>query len=209
MVSGQDSNASINPVAKKKTATERRIQNRKAQKAYRERKRQRLQELENKVHALESALFIQLSTPQSIDNLDTIPSQSIDPSLDLFGDALIDDSLPTLSSTTYALTEPSTWNDTEMWLNPVRLESNLEINDASNDTEEPSSVRSTYTPTYPSSTTQHTPSSTTDGKVIHVSRPSGNITSFRPRVLRELYLSLPKTTRDELRKWQRRATFLL
>ncbi|RSM02898.1 hypothetical protein CEP52_007742 [Fusarium oligoseptatum] len=167
MVSGQDSNASTNDAAKKQTPTERRIQNRKAQKAYRERKRQRLQELESKVHALESASFIQLSTPQSISNLDTIPSQNIDPSLDPFGDALIDDALPTLSNTTAGLTEASTWDEGEMWLNPVQLENNLEITNASNDTEEPSSVRSTYTPSYPSSTTQHMLSSTTYGKVIY------------------------------------------
>ncbi|RSL78376.1 hypothetical protein CEP51_008254 [Fusarium floridanum] len=122
MVSGQDSNASTNPVSKKQTWTERRIQNRKAQKACRERKRQRLQELENKVHALESASFIQLSTPQSIDNLDTIPSQNVDASLNLFGDSLIDHSLPTFSSTTAALPEASAWNDSEMWLDPVQLE---------------------------------------------------------------------------------------
>ncbi|RTE82761.1 hypothetical protein BHE90_002678 [Fusarium euwallaceae] len=210
MVSGQDSvvsNASTNPVAKKQTSTERRIQNRKAQKAYRERRRQKLQELQNKVYALESASFIQLSTPQSIDNLDIIPSQNIDASLDLFRDAFIDGSLPAFSNTTAGLTEASAWNEGEMWLNPVQLESNMEINHGSNDMEEPSSVRSTYTPAYSSSTTQNTSSSITDGKVIRVSRPTGNMMSFRPRVLRELYLSLPKTTRDELHQLAKAGDF--
>ncbi|RSM13232.1 hypothetical protein CDV31_005936 [Fusarium ambrosium] len=207
MVSGQDGNSSTNDAAKKRTSTERRIQNRKAQKAYRERKRQRLEELESKVHALESASFIQLSTPQSIDNLDTIPSQNVDASLNLFGDSLIDHSLPTFSSTAAALTEASAWNDSEMWLDPVQLENNLEINHGSNDMEEPSTVRSTYTPAYSSSTTQNTSSSMTDGKVIRVSRPTGNMMSFRPRVLRELYLSLPKTTRDELHQLAKAGDF--
>ncbi|KAI8654749.1 BZIP domain-containing protein [Fusarium keratoplasticum] len=117
MGSAQDivgSNASTNHAAKKQTSMERRIQNRKAQKAYRDRKRQRLQELESKVHALESASFIQLSTPLSIGNLDTTPSQNIDASLGLLGDALNGDALQVFSSPTPGFTEASSWNDADM-----------------------------------------------------------------------------------------------
>lgn len=93
-----------------------------------------------------------------------------------------------------------------MWLNPAQLESNLQINNASDYTEGLPSTRSTHTPAYPSPTTQHTPL-TTDGKAIQVSRPSGNMMSFSPRVLREFYTSLPKTTRDELRELAKTGDF--
>ncbi|KAI8656484.1 BZIP domain-containing protein [Fusarium sp. Ph1] len=178
-----------------------------AQKAYRDRKRQRLQELESKVHALESASFIQLSTPQSIGNLDTTPSQNMDASLGLLGDALNGDSLQTFSNATAGLIEASAWTDADMWLNEVQLDSNIDINNASNDTEELSSLRQNHTPAYTRSTTQHTPYLTTDGKVIQVSRPSGSMMSFSPRVLREFYTSLPKTARDELRELARAGDF--
>lgn len=158
------------------------------------------------MHALESASFIQLSTPQSIVNLDTTPSHNIDASLELLGDDLNGDSLQTFSNTTADLIETSAWTDADMWLNPVQLDGNLDINTASNDTEELSLLRQNHTPAYSSSTTQHTPS-TTDGKVIQVSRPNGSMMSFSPRVLREFYTSLPKTTRDELRELAKAGDF--
>ncbi|EEU34279.1 uncharacterized protein NECHADRAFT_101803 [Fusarium vanettenii 77-13-4] len=209
MVSGQDNigrSSSTNHVARKQTSTERRIQNRKAQKAYRERKRQRLQELENKVHALESASFIQPSTPQSISNLDTTPSHNIDASLGLLGDALNGDSAHEFSSTAAGLTEASAWTDADMWLDPAQLDGNFETDNVSNDTEELSLLRPNPTPVYQSSITQNTPLST-DGKAIQVSRPGGNMMSFSPRVLREVYTSLPKTTRDELRELAKAGDF--
>lgn len=167
---------------------------------------QRLQELESKVHALESASFIQLSTLQSIGNLNTTPSQNIDASLGLLGDALNGDAVQVFSSPTPGFTEASSWNDADMWVNPVQLDSNPEINNASN-TEELSLLRQNHTPEYPSSTTQHTPSLMTDRKAIQVSRPSGNMMALSPRVLREAYTSLPKTTRDELRELAKAGDF--
>ncbi|KAM0438688.1 hypothetical protein ACHAPT_001444 [Fusarium lateritium] len=212
MVSGQDNvgnNVSTNAVSRKQTSTERRIQNRKAQKAYRDRKRQRLQELENKVHALESASVIQLPTSPSINNnLGTTPHQNIDVSINPLGDALNIDPLLSFPSANTGFTETSPWNDADMWLNPIELENNLDVDTRDDIAEEqPSSTTPTHAPLYPSTIAQNAHSPSAEQNAIQVYRPSGKMASFNPQVIRDCYTSLPQTTRNELRELAKRGDF--
>ncbi|KAL2210287.1 hypothetical protein CC79DRAFT_1355012 [Sarocladium strictum] len=214
-------------IAKKPISARRRLQNREAQKAYRDRRRERLQELEGKVASLEGSR-------------NPLPANSQEPALRRHPVSNPDDAAQLVDQSQQAVLVPEAeitsddslfdpsnklWDDASLWLDPVSLgiasphatkgkddaviqephsSANLATIDAAANTHpDPSSfpflVGGSWTP---DSTTQNTSSKTKlklNTSSMSIYRPSSNRRhAVAPRLVRDCFLSLSRATNDSL-----------
>ncbi|OIW22421.1 hypothetical protein CONLIGDRAFT_638340 [Coniochaeta ligniaria NRRL 30616] len=220
-------------LAKKPISADRRLQNRKAQKAYRDRKRERLRELESKLATLQSASVTVSPAGQLGSTLSSIPTAQI------LASEVSDVSrirhpyqqpLPeSLPDAVYTL---NGWDNLSLWPSVMSPEINLLSTNAgdreTNLAEEvfglldspgihtpdhlqsssisPASIvplqrqhaESTQSRRHTEATRASAFSEPTDSKSLHIYRPSGRQFATTPRLVREHFLSLPKSTQRRL-----------